>query len=230
MTLLLYGLTDSGEREVRGSGVEQVALRGISESGLVAIVSERADRSLTREHETLWEYERVIESLMEHHSIVPARFGSVFEHEEELRTMLRDRSAELTESFRRVRDARELALRASWADGGAADPPAVTDDPLAQSGTAYMRARLEQHRRAERLVQALEPLAALARESRRRLEPDPATALSASYLVERDRVDQFIDTVRRLDDELEAVELVLTGPWPPYSFVAPAGEIREAVS
>jgi glycosyltransferase involved in cell wall biosynthesis len=104
------------------------------------------------------------------------------------------------------------------------------DDPLAQSGTAYMQARLEQHRRAQRLAQALEPLAGTARESRHRLEPDAATAFSASYLVQRDHVDEFIELVRRLDDELEAVELVLTGPWPPYSFVAPAGQTREAVS
>ena len=47
----------------------------------------------------------------------------------------------------------------------------------------------------------------------------PAVPLSASYLVDRDSVEEFRAAVAALDDEHADVTLVCTGPWPPYSFV-----------
>jgi hypothetical protein len=39
-----------------------------------------------------------------------------------------------------------------------------------------------------------------------------------AYLVDRGRVREFVAMVEQLDDRLDDVELVCTGPWPPYSF------------
>jgi glycosyltransferase involved in cell wall biosynthesis len=45
-------------------------------------------------------------------------------------------------------------------------------------------------------------------------------SLRAAYLVERERVDELVSAVQRLERDVEGVTLVCTGPWPPYSFAS----------
>jgi hypothetical protein len=42
--------------------------------------------------------------------------------------------------------------------------------------------------------------------------------LRAAYLVDRDAVDRFVALVRRLEESHAHLNMVCTGPWPPYSF------------
>jgi Gas vesicle synthesis protein GvpL/GvpF len=216
MSLVFYAIAECSEGEVDGHGLEGRPLKGVAEGELVAVVSERSTRHLDQESAILWEYERTVETLMRQHPILPARFGSVFDAEDDVRSMMRERSAELRAAVARVRDAAELGLRASWSslpEGGKSD----------ESGTAYMHRRLAQHRRAEHVARVLEPLDRLARASHHRLQPDAATAFAGAYLIERDRLEEFTQLVRDLDQRLEDIGLLLTGPWPPYSFAQGAG-------
>jgi len=110
----------------------------------------------------------------------------------------------------------------------AGDEQAV-DVVAARSGT--LKAALERVRGAVELsfrVRAREPdvsidvhasLQPLARESMTRPAPDEGELLRAAYLVERDRVPEVRDEVARLQHEHPELSLLLTGPWPPYSFV-----------
>jgi Gas vesicle synthesis protein GvpL/GvpF len=59
----------------------------------------------------------------------------------------------------------------------------------------------------------------LARESMTRPPADEGELLRAAYLVERSRVPEVRDEVARLQHEHPELSLLLTGPWPPYSFV-----------
>jgi Gas vesicle synthesis protein GvpL/GvpF len=45
--------------------------------------------------------------------------------------------------------------------------------------------------------------------------------LNASYLVPHSRGDDFAAAVAELADEYPVLQLELTGPWPPYSFIEP---------
>ena len=45
------------------------------------------------------------------------------------------------------------------------------------------------------------------------------------YLVERARVGEFVALVEQLDDCLDGVDLVCTGPCPPYSFADGAAHL-----
>ena len=42
--------------------------------------------------------------------------------------------------------------------------------------------------------------------------------LNAAFLVDEDRVPDFCEEVRALADDRPDGAVVLTGPWPPYSF------------
>src|SRR5205085_7858775 len=97
----------------------------------------------------LWRYEQLIERLMGCGALLPARFGSVFADEDEVRSMLRERRVELERSLDRVKGAVELAIRSSWSEelGGIAERRPST-------GTGYMLGRLELQRRARDVAQA----------------------------------------------------------------------------
>jgi hypothetical protein len=94
----------------------------------------------------------------------------------------------------------------------------MPSDERSQSGTSYLRDRLELRQSARRVATELEPLCALARSSRRAIAPRPDVPVLDSYLVDSGRVREFVALVEQLDDRLDEVELVCTGPWPPYSF------------
>jgi Gas vesicle synthesis protein GvpL/GvpF len=216
VSLLLYGFVEAGAtggHAVSGLGLDEEPLRAVVEGSLAAIVSDHTGTDGEPAIERLRDYESTVRRLMESSAILPARFGSVLADEGDVRKLLRRRHRDLLSRVRRVRGTVELALRARWRAGMVTMP-----SPRAPSGTSYLRERLELRQNARRVASELDPLTALARSSRRTLSPAPDLPVLDAYLVERDRVREFVDMVAELGDGLDDVELTCTGPWPPYSF------------
>lgn len=103
-------------------------------------------------------------------------------------------------------------------------------------GTAYLRARQAEHQReadaaaaARRLAAALDDtLGAHALESRFTAHPARRLLLRATYLVDPAATDRFraaFGEVRRRHRELRCL---LSGPWPPYSFVTAPAETADS--
>ena len=164
--------------------------------------------------EAMWTHERVVEALMERGPVLPMRFGTVVDDDEALTAMLRARRDELAAALERVRGRVELGLRV------VADRPAR--EANARDGRAYVLARLDEYRRADRAAHDVhEPLAAFACESRVRQRTPAPTLLAAAYLVERGDVARFRARVEEAAAVCPGVHVACTGPWPPYSFTEP---------
>jgi hypothetical protein len=215
VTLLLYGVAEAGGAPVSGLGLDNEPLQTVVEGPLAAIVSDHQDTGTELAGERLRDYESTMQRLMERDAILPARFGSVLADEGAARALLSRRRRDLLSKVRRVRGAVELALRATWRRGADSDSGPAEDPP---SDTDYLRARLELRQRARRVASELNPLSALAVSTRRTLSPEPHLPVLDAYLVERDRVGEFVAMVAQLDDHLDEVELTCAGPMPPYSF------------
>ena len=113
----------------------------------------------------------------------------------------------------------EIVLRATWRAGAV---PAF----LAAASGSYLRSRLELRQSARRVASELDPLADLARSSRRSVSPAPDLPVLDAYLVERDRVREFVALVAQLGANLDEVELTCTGPWLAYNLHMRFGECR----
>lgn len=204
MSVLLYAVTES-DIPVSGEGLGGSPLRALKHAGLTAVVSEHEQTPPVSEN-NLWEYEHVVEQLMSLATILPARFGAVADGDDEVKKMLSDRKKELKSTLEEVDGAVEIAIRAP-----------ASNEPVSrsvQSGTEYMQAHLAERRRAQDLMRKVElAVGSLARAKKQPPHSDNRVA----YLVDYDRVEQFIAQL----EQLERPEIAWTGPWPPYSFVQP---------
>lgn len=213
MSLLVYGIVEAAGDRPSGEGLDGWRLRGVADGPLLAVVSEHDGARPAPNATGLSAYDRVVRRLMGRDAILPARFGSVLEDEPAVRGLLSGRREDFLTRLRRVRGAVEIGLRASWRDGSC-----ERSDVGAQSGTSYLRGRLESRRMAERVARELDPLTGHALGARRAVALRPDLPVLDAYLVERERVGEFVALVELLDGRLRDVELACTGPWPPYSF------------
>jgi hypothetical protein len=179
-------------------------LRAVPCDGLTALCAPAEPRQGEPTPDALWHHEEVVEGLMEGRDLLPVRFGTLVSDEEAAARAVMDRREELAASLERVRGAVELAVRAH--------PREPDEAPFAATGIDYIRAKSKRMELARLLHDAL---ASIARDSRARPGPE---LLRTAYLVDRDDVDRFVALVRQLEESHAELDLVCTGPWPPYSF------------
>ena len=193
----LYAITDDPAEP-------EPPLRAVRRDGLTALCAPAEPREITPE--VLWHHEEVVEALMAQRDLLPVRFGTLIPDEQAAARALEERRDELAASHDRVRGAVELAVRAHQS-GDEHEAPVA-----GESGVEYMRTKA---RRVEAARQLHEPLAELARDSV--VQPGPEL-LRAAYLVDRPGVDAFVSLIGRLQRAHPQLDVLCTGPWPPYSF------------
>jgi hypothetical protein len=169
-------------------------------------------------------------------TVVPFRFGAIYETEDHVRAMLADRS-DLAGALKRLAGAVELGVNAYLDRGRFRARLAAVRGNLEEeetSGRAYMQRRALEREldasvesfAAEVADDAHERLAACATDARAnpvrpsvddgRLE----MILNGAYLVANGGEDTFRATASELEAQYadDGVVFELTGPWPPYNF------------
>lgn len=200
----------------RRLGLGGARLRTLKRDGVAAVYSRHRSLNPRPTAEFIMAHERVVEAIMAGGAVLPLRFGTQLQDENRLAAVLAERRDNLLDALDRVRGQVELAVRVlRQPEGGREDAAGE------RSGREYLLARVGQHRRAELVTRELHtPLAALANASVVRDHPRPPAILAAAYLVDAGQVPHF----RRRADELAAhqenVQVVVTGPLPPYTFAA----------
>jgi hypothetical protein len=189
----LYAITDD-------PAPPEPPLRAVPCGDLTALCAPAQEREVTAD--ALWRHEEIVERLMEQRDLLPVRFGTIVPDEPAAVDAVLERREELLAGLDHVRGTVELAVRAELRD-----PP----DSDESSGD-YLRAKAARAARA-RAIHG--PLEAISRDAVVRSGPE---LLRAAYLVERDAVERFIALVRSVQRANTDVDVVCTGPWPPYSF------------
>ena len=127
-----------------------------------------------------------------------------------------------------------LAPRAEPLTGPQTTGPAPAPSSGGGVGTAYLRRRQQERRRraeagrrvSEQADAVHTELADHAVASRHHPPQDPRLSgragtqiLNAAYLLDEEQVEGFLAVARTAGDRLPGIELEVTGPWPPYSFI-----------
>lgn len=163
-------------------------------------------------------------------TIAPVRLATVFADDDSVLRRLGETSVSALDVLTRVEGREEWGVKVLA--GPAEDPPARPGDV---SGTAYLRRR--KHEQAQRALSAQHAtkdaeaiyasLAELAAHTRRHPPQDPRLTgdprpmvLNAAFLLDRDRVPSFRAAVADIAARRPPDSVIVTGPWPPYSFTA----------
>jgi Gas vesicle synthesis protein GvpL/GvpF len=233
----VYGVAPAGAcRRISTRGVEAARVRTIEHADLAALVSDLHGDALTaaREVRAHW---RVLDEASESCTVLPVRFGTVMDEDDAVREQLLEPGGEQLVALLRELDGRiQLTLKADY------DERQLMRDVLQESQAVFtLRERLRSvpaeagyferirlgemvadqvaHRRAEDTriaIETLEPLAVAMREEQ---VTHTDAAFNLSFLVDRNRQEEFNKGVRALAEKLgDRVDLRYVGPLPPYSF------------
>jgi hypothetical protein len=241
----VYGVVDADRDDDLGSGVELLRGRRLAAVAAPVDLDEFGEAGLARNledrawlEERVRRHEAVLERVVAHGPVVPFRFGAIYSRAEDVRAMLEERHEELAAALARVRGRVELGVK-GWLDRERLESRLARERPPASpasAGRAYLeRRRAERDDAGEAGARALhaaraahERLLELAtagvvnrpqpRELSRRSEQ---MVLNAAYLVPAGdtRLREVVDALNRESERL-ALTFEVTGPWPPYNFVA----------
>jgi hypothetical protein len=224
--LWAYGVVRDG-RAVGIHGVEGMQVAPVA-VGPLAILAGRLPLSAGELQRRLEDPEHVAALARAHHAVldaalrggdvIPLRMGTVYESREAIRAVVAAEAARFERLLARLHGQTE------WGVKGYLVPFAP---PPAASGTEYLQRRLASRAHddasADTAATLHDRLAAAASEAvlspprlRERAAP---MVLNGAYLVRRGDGDAFAALVGRLARGETALELELTGPWPPYHFV-----------
>ena len=213
-----------------GGGEAELALVPCRELAALTGPTDADGAPLTMEN--VLRHEAVVEAARRRGPALPVRFGTVFRDAEALASALAERYEPLAADLERLGDKVELSLTALWAGPHPGDAPAPApreEGALAGrgAGARYLYARAAETRRDDAVRERAQAvardvdrvLAALALETRVALLPTPRVAVRTAYLLDPAGVEPFRTAFEEMRRARGDLRLLLTGPWPPYSFV-----------
>jgi hypothetical protein len=223
----VYAVTDatSLDADLRGLEAHPVELVAVGELGVA--VTRHDTSAVGPSTEAILAHAGVCDALQQAGcSVLPVRFGARYGDESALRTAVAERDAAFAEALAHVRGRVEIGVRAAGAVAEADEPTPAPAQPAATTGAAYLQRRSAEERRREADRAAAQAVADELHAFLRRgavdahlqVEATPGLVLSAAYLVPAGEVDRFTARVAELSQTRTDVQLLCTGPWPPYHF------------
>ncbi len=239
--LYLYGIIDGRQTpEPMPAGLEDRASCIVPYDDLAAVAGWLQRGRPPASEANLRKHFNVLEAFMASHTVLPARFGSTFADLEELTAHLAFSRNTYTGDLRRLRGQIELGVRAGWhaAPMGPSDASMVFAATGSGPGACYLaekRAKaaycLDRQREAQDLASIISaPLAlhatqAVWRPLRGNLEK---AAISMAFLLSKERLGGFREALVALRRSKPDLDILCTGPWPPYSFISAFDQTAEA--
>jgi hypothetical protein len=201
---------------------QEPGIRVVTGHGLAAVVSQdEVDEPPTVAR--LLAFERVVESIHARQTALPLRYGCRMESEAEILRLLEERREEYEALIERLRGMTEMGIRLLWPARAYPQPAAA-----ATPGAAYLASLRQRYEAGGVLmpeeVEASNRIAGLLGDlfAEQRSEVSSSRQgrlLSLAFLTPRARVEEFRGKAREITPPGGA-KLLLSGPWPPYSFVS----------
>jgi hypothetical protein len=203
-------------------------------SGEFAVVVSEYDRVADGgklEDKTVLEHARVVSVCFRNGTVLPFRFGTIFDSDEALRQAVRTNRRAFGLSVARLRGKAEMHLKVLVRDGSLR--AAMTDVVLPDTvgGDYLMKLREKASKDRERqtkarglAVQVHKMFNPLEEEiSCKRVNTD-GMMIDIAHLIDSKSVEKYQNRYSSAAKQLKNCELVISGPWPPYHFLP--GKLR----
>ena len=225
MGVYLYAILPAGLVPPAGlTGVGNRAVDSLDTDELTLWVS-AMERAPAASIDGIRSHNRVVEEAMRAATPVPVRFGQWVESPAALLRSIAEKTDAYRAALEKVRDAVEFGVRVIDPERAQGDAAGTTRDRT--SGTAYLqslaRSQLDRARLAPRARAVADSLTAalgdLVRAHREEPLPSSHGLFSAAHLVARHEISRYRTALDSFRARTEDLHFLVSGPWPPYSFV-----------
>jgi hypothetical protein len=202
---------------------------------LAAVVSDAPLEVLDSTRENVLAHERVNETVMREHTVIPMSFGTIFKTREDIVELLRSAAEAFGDVLNKMQNKLEFGLKVLWDRDQAVREVEADDEDISrlkkeisgQKGPTYF-ARMQYGRlvdaalqtRSERYVaDVLDQLRDVSVASRINKPIGDKMIMNAAFLISRDQEQAFDIKVKSIASRFDKLTFKYTGPWPPYNFV-----------
>ncbi len=218
-----------------GIGAEPADVHSVNHKELAAVVSDTPVEVFDATRENVLAHERVNETVMRNHTVIPMSFGTVFKTQDDIVELLRAAYDAFTDVLNKMRDKLEFGLKVLWdrdviirkIESEDEDVRRLKGEISSQKGSTYF-ARMQYGRlmdsaleaRSERYVRDIfEELRPVSVASRANKPIGDKMIMNAAFLVAREKEAAFDAKVKQIGARHDNLTFKYTGPWPPYNFV-----------
>jgi hypothetical protein len=218
-----------------GIGADPSEVYTVHYRSLAAVVSDAPLEVLDSTRDNVLAHERVNETVMREHTVIPMSFGTIFKTREDIVELLRSAAEAFGDVLNKMQNKLEFGLKVLWDRDQAIREVEAEDEDIsrlkkeisAQKGPTYF-ARMQYGRlidsalqsRSERYVaEILEQLREVSVASRINKPIGDKMIMNAAFLISRDQETAFDAKVKSIASRFDKLTFKYTGPWPPYNFV-----------
>jgi hypothetical protein len=218
-----------------GIGSEPAEVHTVIYRDLAAVVSNTPMVVQDPTRENVLAHQRVNETVMREHTVIPMSFGTVFKTGDDIVELLRSAYDAFIDVLNKMEDKFEFGLKVLWdrdliirtIESEDEDIRRLKNEISSQKGSTYF-ARMQYGRlidqalqsRSERYVaEIFDALRDVSVASRSNKPIGDRMIMNAAFLVARVREADFDARVREIGNQYEKLTFKYTGPWPPYNFV-----------
>ena len=203
------------------TGINGSPVFGYPSGEFVVIVSEIATGTQLTQDAVL-EHAKVVSECFRGRTVLPFKFGTIFDSDEALRHAVRGNKRSFTESVSRLRGKAEMHIKMIVPEALAGQ---IVADGLARPGSEYLtQLREKATRDRERQSKAR----ALSVQVHKLFDPldeevtckkvQSGVLLDIAHLIDSKTVEKYQNRYSLAQRQFRDVQISLSGPWPPYHF------------
>ena len=218
-----------------GMGANPSDVYTVHYKNLAAVVSDAPLEVLDSTREHVLAHERVNETVMHEHTVIPMSFGTIFKTREDIVELLRSAAEAFGDVLNKMQNKLEFGLKVLWDRDQVIREVEADDEDISrlkkeisgQKGPTYF-ARMQYGRLVDAALQArseryvagiLDRLRDVSVASRINKPIGDKMIMNAAFLISRDQESAFDSRVKAIASQFDKLTFKYTGPWPPYNFV-----------
>ncbi|HZB25474.1 MAG TPA: GvpL/GvpF family gas vesicle protein [Vicinamibacterales bacterium] len=218
-----------------GIGTDPAQVHTVNYRDIAAVVSNTPMVVQDPTRDNVLAHQRVNETVMQKHTVIPMSFGTVFKTHDDIMELLRSAYDAFTDVLNKMQDKFEFGLKVLWDRDQIIREIEEEDEDIrrlkgeisSQKGSTYF-ARMQYGRlidaalqaRSERYVaEIFHGLRDVSVASRSNKPIGDRMIMNAAFLVAREREEAFDASVKDIGQRYDKLTFKYTGPWPPYNFV-----------
>ena len=210
-------------------GIAGAQVFGYPSGDFAVVVSEYVSNGQLSQQAVV-EHARVVSSCFERTTVLPFRFGTVFENDDALRRSVRGNRKQFLSTVDHLRGKAEMHLKVVVKDGSLREAMNEVILPMTAGGDYLKTLKVKASRMRERQTKAR----ALSVQVNKMFHPleediscrksDAGMMLDIAHLIDHKSIEKYQNRFNSAASQFKGCELVISGPWPPYHFMP--GKLR----